>query len=186
MGVYFSVADFYPHNRSSVGQLQLLLLCKESHCKYFGNFKVFGQLVNDLKDLESDGIKIAPGKTIKAAVVCIAGDNHSSHYIGGFLESFSAAYSCCYCLAKREDIIANSWNCCAELRNVDNYSRSVDYLKHNPTESHVCGIKRDSVFNQLASFHVTSGLPPCLGHDLFEGVISYDLILCLRYFVVQQ
>lgn len=185
LGVYFTLADFYPHNRSSVGQMQLVLLCKESDSKYFGDLKVFGQLVNDLKDLERDGIEIAPGKIVKAAVVCIAGDNLGSHYIGGFVESFSAEYSCRYCLAKREDL-GNSWKCCAEMRNVDNYCKSIEYLKVNPNESNSCGIKRDSVFNQLANFHVTSGLPPCLGHDLFEGVICYDLVLCLRYFVKLQ
>jgi len=53
----------------------------------------------------------------------------------------------------------------------------------NPGETSFEGIKRDSVFNQLTSFHVTTGLPPCIGHDLFEGVICYDLALCLNYFV---
>lgn len=186
LGVYFTLADFYPHNRSSVGQLQLVLLCKESNCKYFGDFKVFGQLIQDLKELETEGIEIVPGKIVKAAVVCIAGDNLGSHYIGGFVESFSAEYSCRYCLAKREDFVSSSWNCCAEMRTVDNYYKSVEQLKTNPNENNFCGIKRDSLFNQLANFHVTSGLPPCLGHDLFEGVICYDLALCLRYFVKQQ
>jgi len=60
LGVYFTLADFYPHNRSSVAQL--VLLCKESDCKYFGDLKVFGPLVHDLKDLERDGVEIAPDK----------------------------------------------------------------------------------------------------------------------------
>jgi hypothetical protein len=25
------------------------------------------------------------------------------------------------------------------------------------------------------------GLPPCLGHDLFEGVVQYDLALILKH-----
>ncbi|CAM4558223.1 unnamed protein product [Leuciscus chuanchicus] len=27
------------------------------------------------------------------------------------------------------------------------------------------------------------GLPPCIGHDLFEGVVAYDLAIYLRYFI---
>lgn len=29
----------------------------------------------------------------------------------------------------------------------------------------------------------SSGLPPCLAHDLFEGVVAYNLRLYLNYFV---
>lgn len=48
----------------------------------------------------------------------------------------------------------------------------------------VYGLKADSVLNSLRYFQVCSpGLPPCLGHDLFEGTVSYDLKVYLRYFV---
>ena len=30
---------------------------------------------------------------------------------------------------------------------------------------------------------MTDGLPPCLGHDLFEGVVCYDVMLYLKYMV---
>lgn len=30
------------------------------------------------------------------------------------------------------------------------------------------------------------GLPPCLGHDIFEGILSYDLALYLKYFIKQK
>ena len=48
----------------------------------------------------------------------------------------------------------------------------------------VKGIKLRSVFNDFPNFHVCQpGLPPCLGHDIFEGVLSYDLGLYLNYFI---
>jgi len=47
----------------------------------------------------------------------------------------------------------------------------------------VDGINFESVFNKLKTFHVCDpGLPPCVAHDLFEGVIAYDLPLFMRYF----
>ena len=58
LGVYFTLADFYPHCRSSVAQMQLVMLCKESYCKLFGDGKVFRQLISDLEDLERDGIEV--------------------------------------------------------------------------------------------------------------------------------
>lgn len=45
----------------------------------------------------------------------------------------------------------------------------------------VRGIKVKSIFNALQSFHISQpGLLPCLGHDLFEGVLSHDLTLYLK------
>lgn len=46
------------------------------------------------------------------------------------------------------------------------------------------GVKFDSVFNDLTHFHVCQpGLPPCLGHDLFEGMVSSDLALYIKHLV---
>lgn len=49
---------------------------------------------------------------------------------------------------------------------------------------HYEGIKFNSVFKKLDHFHVCNpGLPPCLGHDLFEEVVTYDLKIYIDYFV---
>lgn len=45
-------------------------------------------------------------------------------------------------------------------------------------------LKFDSLFNELSHYHVCQpGLPPCIGHDLFEGIVSYDLALCIKHLV---
>lgn len=50
----------------------------------------------------------------------------------------------------------------------------------------VKGIKHDSPLNKLDYFHVCNpGLPPCIAHDLFEGIVSYDLMYCIKYFVTE-
>lgn len=52
---------------------------------------------------------------------------------------------------------------------------------------HVQGVKHESIFNALQYFHICSpGLPPCLGHDLFEGIVSSDVALCLKYFITKK
>ena len=49
--------------------------------------------------------------------------------------------------------------------------------------SHVKGVKFNSPFNTIPLFHVTTpSLPPCIEHDLHEGVVSHDLMRCLGYF----
>ena len=43
------------------------------------------------------------------------------------------------------------------------------------------------MFNILKYFHVCRPrLPPCLGHDLFEGVVAGDLALFIKHFVKQR
>ncbi len=44
-------------------------------------------------------------------------------------------------------------------------------------ELSICGgIKFESIFNELTYFHVCEpGLPPCLGHDLFKGILNWRI-----------
>lgn len=181
IGVYFTLGNFYAQYRSSVEHLQLLLLCKETNLKLFGSKKVFEALLKDLKELENgivmDGIKIT------AALFCIVGDNLGQHFIGGFIQNFSKSnYMCRYCLLKRSDFkkmkvpLLN-----AEARTPVNYDFAVNNLDINVDYE---GIRSKSIFNDLKYFHVClPGLPPCLGHDLFEGIVASDLFLYVNYFI---
>lgn len=50
-----------------------------------------------------------------------------------------------------------------------------------------CGIIRNSPFHVLEHFHVCHpGLPPCIGHDVFEGVVQHDVLLYIKYFVSKK
>ena len=63
----------------------------------------------------------------------------------------------------------------AELRTPDNYA-SV-----NDSCTSVQGVVWQSVFNSLRYYHASMpGLPPCLGLDLFEGIVQFDLVLILK------
>lgn len=46
---------------------------------------------------------------------------------------------------------------------------------------HGGGIKFDSLFNELALCQ--PGLPPCIGHDFFEGIVASDLALYIQHLV---
>ncbi|XP_043472523.1 uncharacterized protein LOC122505125 [Leptopilina heterotoma] len=77
----------------------------------------------------------------------------------------------------RKDYIPYSY----KKRTVTSYLNALKNLKKL---KHYQGIKFNSVFNSLKSFHVcNSGLPPCMAHDLLEGISAYDLSLILDYFV---
>ncbi|XP_053090764.1 uncharacterized protein LOC128318517 [Pangasianodon hypophthalmus] len=176
LAVYISLANLPIHLRSNTDNMFLVLLCVEDDLKRFGVVKVFSELLADLKSLETDGINV-DGQTVKGGLYCIAGDNLGSHCIGGFTENFSRSqYFCRYCEITRSEFVADP-NVCGPLRTPETYDAAVADLQAENIQG-VRGIKVNSIFNALESFHVSQpGLPPCLGHDLFEGVLSYDLTL---------
>ena len=179
VGVYYTLANFEADKRSNIDHMQLVLLCRETDLKEFTPRKVFRKLVEDLKKLEQHGVNV--GDTfIKGTLFCIVGDNLGSHMIGGYQESFVAKYFCRYCEFSRDD---GEFSLRGATRTVDKYKQTIQYIEENETSTHI-GLKSDSLFNTLTFYHVAMpGLPPCLGHDLFEGIVAYDMALIINRLV---
>ncbi|KAG1673610.1 Zinc finger protein ZXDC [Nymphon striatum] len=132
---------------------------------YYVPDAIFKQLITDLKDIECTGIDILNnGQNVKGTV-------------------------CWYCLVTHGDFAENPNNS-GELRTIENYKRALDQLqtaRNPPNANHVQGIKFNSLFNEMDFFHVCpTGLPPCLGHDLFEGVVNYDVALFVQYYIKEK
>ena len=90
-----------------VDQMQLAILCKEVYFKQFGQEMVSRKLVDDLKELEDNGI-IVNGKHFQCRLAVISGDNLGSHGIGGFTENFSSAqFLCRFCLIERKNLTSS-------------------------------------------------------------------------------
>jgi len=54
----------------------------------------------------------------------------------------------------------------------------VQKVLSDPKSSHCCGVKRQCPFSEkLDHFHVTSGYPPDVLHDLLEGIVPVELAL---------
>jgi len=184
VGIYMVLGNLPPYLRSKVDNIQLVMLCYEKHVTFFSWEKIMEHLINDLKCLENEGINISIGnETINfvGTVVAMLGDNLGSHQIGGFTENFNSEYFCRFC-----DITQNQfqskYTCTNINRNSDNYNLCVTQARK--IMKVVKGIKHDSPLNKLNYFHICNpGLPPCIAHDLFEGIVSYDLIYCIKYFV---
>lgn len=184
LGFYFTLGNFYPWHRSSVDQMQLLILCYEKHIKLFGQKSVFNILIEDLKMLE-DGFFVN-GEYFEVRVFCISSDNLGAHFIAGFKQNFSTSdFFCRYCLITRTDFSTQDYPILSgSPRTEFSYDLAVLELQN---ENSFEGILYSSLFNKLKHFHVCRpGLPPCIGHDLFEGVCDYDLSLYLNYFLKEK
>lgn len=132
---------------------------------------------------------------MKGSLVFITGDNLGSHSLGGMTENFSRTqYFCRYCFISRDLFNADQgFFKTYPTRTIQSYKRAINRLNRanfnnfkkkpgkirNKTKAPMIkGIKFNFVFNKLNFCHVClPGLPPCLGHDIFEGVLAYDVQL---------
>lgn len=162
-------------------------MCRHKSLVSSGIHSVLKPLIDDIISPQTEGVDLGRFGILKGKVVLVLGDNLGSHMIGGFLENFTGNYFCRYCLATKE---------CLETglclpgeftqRTPVNYDAAVNYIQCHNVDNFE-GIKQQSPLHTIPGFHVCApSLPPCLGHDLFEGVVPADLTLCLRYFVLEK
>lgn len=113
--------------RSKVEHIQLVFLCYEKHITFFRWEKVMEPLINDLKNLEKNGVVISvANKSINfiGTVIAMLGEsgNLGSHQIGGFTENFnSSEYFCRFCDTTQSQLQL-TYVCKNINRNPDNYN----------------------------------------------------------------
>ncbi|KAJ1521834.1 hypothetical protein ONE63_003469 [Megalurothrips usitatus] len=134
------------------------------------NEKCFKLLNEDLEDLEKNGIDFMR-ENIPVFLQFFVGDNLGSHFLGGFVESFTATHFCRYCEISKNELVSSP-AAVKPFRTFASY-RHAALRASAKGLTHFHGVKEMSVFNQLSKFKVTDpGLPSCLGHDLFHGVVD--------------
>lgn len=171
-------------SRSNIDNIQLVLLTYDKYLKIFSQEQIFGMLVSDLMDLEKNGIVFENNKIIPF-VSCMAGDNLGSHYIAGMTENFSSAkYFCRYCEVDR-DTFDNNPLAKGPKRTIEEYEKNIAAFEEHSCLIKSKGVKNNSVFNKLQYFHTIWGLPPCLAHDICEGIGAFDIPFILNHFISQ-
>ncbi|RXN31607.1 sterile alpha motif domain-containing 3-like protein [Labeo rohita] len=180
--VYWVIANIPAKYRSTLNSIQLALLCNTSTVKKCGYAKVLQPLIYDLKMLEQNGVYLEKlGKTVRGTVLFVAADNLGAHSLAGFLESFSVERFCRFCMAGSGD--AQQQEVCSgfyQLRDKDSHDRQVQEVRNNPELSRTYGVKGACPLTEnLDHFHVVTGYPPDIMHDVFEGVVPIELSLCL-------
>lgn len=152
---------------------------------------------------------IVNGKTwcLRGSLISVAADNPASNLVGGFKNLSSAFRKCRHCMATGEDIQTKvseelvymsvklimyytTQFIAEELssRTKTIHERHCEGIS-GPAGNFVTttyGVNRDSILNKLNYFHVTSGLPPDIMHDIFEGVAVVEIKCMLSEFIQQK
>ncbi len=66
------------------------------------------------------------------------------------------------------------------LRSKLTHEANVLEVQQNQHVQNVNGVKRDCFFNKLTYFHTVTSFPPDFLHDLLEGIVPFELSLCLK------
>lgn len=96
-----------------------------------------------------------------------------------------SGYFCRFChinkIKENSQLIASKF----EKRTIETYKKDINNIVNDNQASR--GIKLNSVFNNLNFFHVCQpGLPPCISHDLFEGIVQYYVMLIINEVVAKK
>lgn len=167
-----------PKTLSRLQSIFLSMLFFTKHEDKYSHRTILAPLIDDLKILEKEGItiQIDNGNSIKfyGTCFCICGDNLGLNGVGGFVESFTEKTDCCrFCsnsVADRQKYFRDEN---FQPRTKDSYEDNLIDLDTIVTNRNNCqGVKFNSIFNDLIHFHVTTGLPSDIMHDILQGAAA--------------
>ena len=176
------IANIPAKYRSTLNSIQLALLCNTSTVKECGYAKVLQPLIYDLQFVEQNGIFLEQlVASVKGTVLYVAADNLGAHSLAGFLESFSVEKFCRFCSASRSD--TQQHDVCSgffHMRDKESHDRQVQEVRGDPRLGRSYGVRGAGPLSQkLKHFHVVSGYPPDILHDILESVVPTEVSQCL-------
>ena len=144
--------------------------------KMFESMGLTKPFLNDLKLLETQGINVNE-QNYKGSVLIINADNLGSHEISGFIQRFRTEdYFCrtCYIKDFNDDLFKKH-----EMKTKTEHNSDIKIAID--TETIYKGVSSSSALKSSNNFHVMNpGLPPCMAHDVYKGIVKHDFALCIN------
>lgn len=149
-------------------------LVYESKNKVHGNGVIFQHLIDEMNLLNEEGLDFElNGEKIRVHFILhvITGDNAGLNLILGYTRSPSANFYCRNCKCSKLECQNLCIEDASKLRNIQNYHEDINSEFNIEKRAALSGIRENSIFNKVASFHVTENYTMDIMHDLFEGEI---------------
>ncbi|XP_065674336.1 uncharacterized protein LOC136091205 isoform X1 [Hydra vulgaris] len=180
--LYFCIINLQKKYRSQLKHHNLVLISSARHITEFGLPAIPKVFINDLNDLQSNGLYIQ-NKHYPVCFVSFLGGNLGSHLIGGFTYGFNSSRPCRYCMITKPKLkkLFASKDCI--LRTVSNHNAIVEKVQKDASLSTAYGVVCCSPLHCLKNFHPVLSLPPDIMHDLLEGCCPKEMKLILNYVV---
>lgn len=144
---------------------------------------IFDVIIEDLKFLETSGIQIANGSTVKACLIAMSFDNLGANCSYGFVQGFQANFYCRFCEVHKNECKKLTKENSDKLRNIQSYDQicarilSEDNLDATETK----GIRYYCKLNDLSNFHILQNYSVDIMHDILEGAVPFTLHAIFEY-----
>lgn len=196
--VLFFLGNVHPKLRSRLRAINLVLVCQVELIEKYGINEILKPFVRDLNILSSKGISVSAegaNSTLKGTLLTFLADTLASQLLGGFKNSVSAFRMCRTCMATSSTFQIKFDSSDFQLRTTTSHKSHCDKLGGRLSDhySKVYGVNRRSVLLDVKDYTMLDwGLPHDAMHDLFEGVVQYEIKLVLshcckeKYFSLQQ
>lgn len=152
--------------------------------KKYGIDKILTTFVEDVKVLESNGMKVSfAEEPVFGTMAQVTGDNLGLNSILGYVDSFSAHHYCRMCLIDKATapMVFSESDPRVILRTKLTNEQHYSYLVENPRENSCLGLKHNSILNSLSYFNVSDNFVFDIMHDILEGVAQYEIKLLFEY-----
>lgn len=186
---YWTLCNIPPKYRSKLSAINLLISVNKIKLNKYGFEAVMKPFLDDMDKLFRGYFFTINGKEqlcFGNVILCI-GDNEGQHQIGGFKVGIGFALrKCRRCFATAEDIRGNLKPTLFVNRSKQEHCRVcqiIETLPNGTAKDQIqvnYGIIGRSALSFLNDFDVTKQLPNDIMHDLLEGVVPYEIKLCLE------
>jgi hypothetical protein len=146
----------------------------------YGNAKCLHKLVDIVKKLENEGLKITVDGRVHQIYLILGlllGDNLGLNKTLGFSQSFSANYFCRFCKMRKEICQKAFVEDQCLMRTIENYNFDLN-LPFKET-----GIHENSIMNSIDSFHVVNNYAVDIMHDIFEGIAHKGISNVILHYI---
>lgn len=181
--VYYTFPTIPPQYASRLENIFVAMLFSASDIKDHGPNCCFEELVKDLNMLAREGIKITiDGKeeVLFFVLGIFLGDNANLNKVLGF-NGFSDQYFCKHCKMDKLETTTATIEDPSLVRTEENYDEDLA-----TDDAKITGIKWYSIFNTILFFHVTHSAGVDIMHDIYEGVLRYNMCAIITYFLKQK
>ena len=190
--LFFMLGNIRPKYRSTLKAINLVAVARHADVVKYGLDIFLTPFVQDLKTLYCDGITVTVGsdiRTFHGGLLAFLADNLAAHAIGGFKEGVGFALRLCRtCMATQSQSQMLFTEDKFQLRNPDMHFQQCQLLV-GPLKGHFStnfGINRCSILEEIPGFSVSSCMPHDIMHDLFEGVVPYEMKQLIVHCVEQK
>ena len=190
--LFFFLGNVRPQYRSILKNIQVVAVGQSEDIQHYGLNAFLSPFVEDLKKLYCDGIVASVGgelRTFRGALLAFLADTLAAHAVGGFKGSMSFALRIRrMCMITSEQIKECFLESSCTLRTPTSYFEQCSLLSGalRVHYSKIYGINYMSVLEEAPGYSVIQGLPHDIMHDLYEGIVPYEMKVLLCYCINQK